>query len=302
MTNRGSKLEMEQSLSVGDWLTSDNGCFRAIMQDDGNFAIYQGTEASEECIWASGVWPGSEKGPYSAVMQSDGHFVVYQKEHHPIWASGVWPGAQKGPYVAIMQNDGNFVVYQKKHPIWATNTRWELAQIELSNISYDFDHVVMKDRPDLVNEVTRVLVNETDVEQEHTFSLEYEHTETDSWADGLDLNAGVELTIRAGLPWIVKGKVGATGGGTYHHSSERQRSTTKKYSASTSGKVPPHSRVTCNASLSTVQITLPYSAEAIYFLKNGKRLRGKLKGGYQGTKAYQMQVFWSNKKEEIVPL
>ncbi len=269
MTNKGSKLEMKQSLSIGDYLISDNGCFRAIMQDDGNFVIYQVADTGEDCIWASGVWPGSENGPYTAAMQDDGNFVIYQKNGHPIWA---------------------------------TNTKWDLARVELSNISYDFDHFIMKDRPDLLSEVTRVLINDTNVEQDHSFSLEYQHAETDSWSHGLDLNAGVEMKVRAGIPCIINGKVGTAGGGTYRHTTEKLRSTLKKYAALTSGKVPPHSQVICRASLSTVQITLPYTSDAIYHLKNGKRLRGKLKGGYQGTKAYQTQVSWSNKNGEIVPL
>src|SRR6266852_72426 len=283
MTNKGSTLETNQSLSVGDNLISDNGCFRATMQDDGNFVIYQATESGEDPIWASGVWPGTKNGPYTAVVQSDGNFVVYQNDHDAIWASGVWPGTGNGPYLAVMQDDGNFVIYQKnRRSIWATHTQWELLKVELSNIVYDFDREAMKERPDLLSEVTRSLVNETSLEQEQTVLLEYEHTETDSWSHGLDLKAGIEMEIRAGLPCIVGGRVGMVGEGTYHQASDKQSSTLNRHSFSTPARVPPHSRVTCKASLSTVQITLPYSAEAIWHLKNGKRLRGKLKGGYQG--------------------
>src|SRR6266851_2072401 len=299
MANKGSRLEMNQSLSVGDCLLSSTGCFRATMQGDGHFVVYQATESGDDPVWASEVWPGTGSSPYTAVMQSDGNFVVYQNDGHAIWVSGVFPGPEKGPYTAVMQDDGNFVVYRKnRHPIWATNTKWELAKVELSNITYDFDHVAMKDRPDLLSEVTRSLVNETSVEQEQVFSLEYEHIETDRWSHGLDIDAGVKMEIRAGLPCIVNGRVGVAGGGTYHHTSEKQRSALRKYSTSTSGRVPPHAHVICKATLSTVEVTLPYSAEAIYHLKNGKRLRGRLDSGYQGTKAYQVQVAWSNGRNE----
>jgi hypothetical protein len=64
MTNRGSMLETNQSLSIDDSLISENGCFRSTIQDDGNFVIYQATESGEDPIWASGVWPGTGKGPY----------------------------------------------------------------------------------------------------------------------------------------------------------------------------------------------------------------------------------------------
>ena len=265
MTNKGTSLETNQSLSIGESLISDNGCFRATMQDDGNFVIYQATETGED----------------------------------PIWASGVWPGTGNGPYWAIMQDDGNFVVYQNNHaPIWATHTQWELLKVELSNIVYDFEREALKERPDLLSEVTRSLVNETSLEQEQTVLLEYEHGETDSWSHGLDIKAGIQIEVRAGLPCIVGGKIGIAGEGTYHHTSDKQRSTLNRHSFSTPARVPPRSRVTCKAALSTVQITLPYSAEALYHLQNGKRLRGKLKSGYQGTKAYRAQVAW----EETVSL
>jgi hypothetical protein len=87
MANKGSTLESNQSLSAGDSLISDNGCFRATMQDDGNFVIYQATESGEDPIWASGVWPGTRNGPYRAVMQDDGNFVIYQKNRRPLWTT-----------------------------------------------------------------------------------------------------------------------------------------------------------------------------------------------------------------------
>jgi hypothetical protein len=120
---RGSNLANNQVLNTGAYLTSPNGNYKAIMQNDGNFVIYQ-ENAGGSAIWASGVVPGASNGPYHAIMQGDGNFVVYQGTGgHAIWASGVVPGASNGPYHAGMQNDGNFAVYQGtgRHAIWAIN-------------------------------------------------------------------------------------------------------------------------------------------------------------------------------------
>src|SRR5438045_734450 len=122
VANKGSSLATNQSLNMGDFLVSPNGNYTAIMQDDGNFVVYQGTGG--HAIWASGVVPGASNGPYHAIMQNDGNFVVYQGTGgHAIWASGVIPGAGNGPYNAVMRNDGNFVIYQGagRHAIWAVN-------------------------------------------------------------------------------------------------------------------------------------------------------------------------------------
>ena len=121
---RGSSLANNQTLNMGAYLTSPNGNYKAIMQNDGNFVMYQGT-AGGSAVWASGVVPGVGNGPYRAVMQVDGNFVIYQGtgEGTAIWASGVVPGIGNGPYHAGMQNDGNFVVYQGtgRHAIWSIN-------------------------------------------------------------------------------------------------------------------------------------------------------------------------------------
>ena len=46
---RGSSLATNQSLNMGAYLISPNGNYRAIMQNDGNFVIYQGTGGDLPC-------------------------------------------------------------------------------------------------------------------------------------------------------------------------------------------------------------------------------------------------------------
>ena len=114
---RGSSLATDQALNMGAYLTSPNGNYKAIMQNDSNFVVYQGATV----IWASGLPPAGVPGPYRAVMQADGNFVVYGTGT-AIWATGIIPGTGNGPYRAVIQDDGNFVIYQGAGTaIWAVN-------------------------------------------------------------------------------------------------------------------------------------------------------------------------------------
>lgn len=68
---RGKKLEKGQELK------SDNGKYRAAMQEDGNFVLYGG-----KALWASNTMGNGDR----VIMQDDGNLVVY-KDNHATWAS-----------------------------------------------------------------------------------------------------------------------------------------------------------------------------------------------------------------------
>jgi Protein of unknown function (DUF3455) len=123
MTDKGSLLLTNQFLGVDDYLSSTNGAFKAYMQNDGNFVVYNVLSSGQSYPrWASGVAPGGGQ-QYSLYMQPDGNLVVYegpQGAMSPIWASGVAPGV--GPqYTLKVQDDGNLVVYRGLgDAIWST--------------------------------------------------------------------------------------------------------------------------------------------------------------------------------------
>jgi Protein of unknown function (DUF3455) len=124
MTDRGSLLLTNQFLGVDDYLSSTNGAFRAYMQNDGNFVVYNMLSSGQpDSRWASNIAPGV--GPqYRVVMQPDGNLVVYEgppEALSPIWASDTASGV--GPqYTLNMQDDGNLVVYRSGlgDAIWST--------------------------------------------------------------------------------------------------------------------------------------------------------------------------------------
>ncbi len=106
--------DLNQYLSPGDTITSDNGQYELTYQNDGNLVIYR--TSNKSALWASGT---NGKPAWRTYMQPDGNLVVYQASSQPVWASNT----KATQSVFIMQDDGNGVVYDGDNdPLWASNT------------------------------------------------------------------------------------------------------------------------------------------------------------------------------------
>ena len=139
---KGFSISTNQVLNVGDYLASLNGKFWAIMQDDGNFCLYEGSSTNaRRYLWgsiqAASPWKNGyvsdRNHRYFAVMQSDGNFCVYQgtpQRKLYRWGSIQAAGYQsiQGNYAASLNDDGNFCVYKLMPPgvasslLFSTNT------------------------------------------------------------------------------------------------------------------------------------------------------------------------------------
>jgi hypothetical protein len=105
--DKGATLTSGQTLTEGDYLESDGGQYKLIMQGDGNLVLYQEGNA----LWSSET--GGNPGSY-AIMEGEGNLVVYDGTTAK-WNSSTWgfPGAD-----LVLQSEGNLVVYQDGHPLW----------------------------------------------------------------------------------------------------------------------------------------------------------------------------------------
>jgi hypothetical protein len=119
------KHKIGDTIFQGQRLLSKNKKYFLEMQLDGNLVLYSrkglNGKTKDNAIWNSGT-ARKGKGPFKAVMQNDGNFVVYDSTGAAIWNSNTSKKG-KGPFRVIIQDDGNFVIYDndKKSP-WATNT------------------------------------------------------------------------------------------------------------------------------------------------------------------------------------
>jgi len=96
-------------LTPGQYLMSQNGFYKLIMQTDGNLVLYN----------ASGpLWQTATQGSnFYTIMQSDGNWVVTNpKNRADVWDTKTFgnPGA-----VLRVQDDGNVVIYVGNKPIWS---------------------------------------------------------------------------------------------------------------------------------------------------------------------------------------
>jgi hypothetical protein len=81
-TYHGTALFRGDVLAPGDFILSDNGVFKLIMQTDGNLVEYW-TSSGQAC-WATNT--NGQPGSY-ATYQGDGNFVVYNGGGDALWAS-----------------------------------------------------------------------------------------------------------------------------------------------------------------------------------------------------------------------
>ncbi len=117
ITNR--TLDRDGIYQSGTYLRSENDRYRLVMQGDGNLVMYD--NSSNAAVWSSGT-SGRGEGPFRAVMQNDGNFAIYNSQNQSIWATGT-NGRGSGSYRLVLQDDRNLVLYDANNTVhWASNT------------------------------------------------------------------------------------------------------------------------------------------------------------------------------------
>ena len=107
-------LQPGSTLHGDNYVDSENGRFRLLMQLDGNLVLYE----SSTPIWSSGT---VNNDPNSrAVMQLDGNFVIYDGNNQPIWATGT--GDRSGAYLAVLDNGTLMLFDSAAHTVWFSNS------------------------------------------------------------------------------------------------------------------------------------------------------------------------------------
>jgi len=110
-------LGPNQVLDIGQSITSSDGRYRLIMQDDGNLVLY----SINRPLWSSRT---DGKPVTKATMQNDGNLVLYDAQGRPYWSSGT---AGRGTSSLVMQGDGNLVIYDTGgQPTWSSRTNGQL--------------------------------------------------------------------------------------------------------------------------------------------------------------------------------
>jgi LysM repeat protein len=112
----GDTLNAGEKLEVGQSLTSSNGAYKVILQDDGNLVLYAGDKAE----WSTGT---NGKSVQRAEVQNDGNFVLYDGD------KAVWASDTKGANGVrlVLQDDRNLVLYATDGAKWSSGTHTDEA-------------------------------------------------------------------------------------------------------------------------------------------------------------------------------
>ena len=103
-------------LKHNEFLESTNGCFKLILQDDGNLVLYR--KNGRLVSWSTGTQRSCTN---RVCMQRDGNLVAYDCHDVAMWSTGTF---YRGSHL-VLQDDGNAVVYpihDQRMALWASNT------------------------------------------------------------------------------------------------------------------------------------------------------------------------------------
>lgn len=104
-------------LKLGESLDSTNGCFKLVMQTDGNLVLYR--KSDNKALWSSKT---DLTNSYKFCHQTTGILLI--KNHLDITTFIAGNSSTLRSAFAVLQDDGNFVLYTTSptRSIWATNT------------------------------------------------------------------------------------------------------------------------------------------------------------------------------------
>ncbi|KAK2847697.1 hypothetical protein Q7C36_009379 [Tachysurus vachellii] len=107
-------LSMDEELQKGDFLLSNNGEYKAIFQEDGNFVVY-----GWKPVWASNT--NGQTNAKRLIMQGDCNCVMYTDDT-VLWHTNTHNSNVKRCRLTL-RNDGRLFVENDGAVVWKS-TKW----------------------------------------------------------------------------------------------------------------------------------------------------------------------------------
>ena len=120
-------MERGHHLTTNQYLKSKNGQFIAILQEDGNFVLYN-RDKGGKADFASNTY---SKPTNQVQLRNDGHITVIDKSNpgNPYWKSR--RNTDGGECFLVMQDDGNLVGYRGTHDTHPNNAYFSAWNLNL---------------------------------------------------------------------------------------------------------------------------------------------------------------------------
>lgn len=111
----GNSIRAGFTMDQFDHLLSLNGCYKAIMQEDGVFALYQVQDST--ILWGTDSKCSVEEGPFRLEVTKMGVMQILSRDRVikqiSVDCSG---GHSKGPFTLTMEDNGMLALYREGEP------------------------------------------------------------------------------------------------------------------------------------------------------------------------------------------
>jgi hypothetical protein len=146
-----SQLGTGQLMQATGFLQSANGLFYAILQQDGNFVLYQRMPQGVNVLWSSKSGQSSLVN-WTLTMQADGNLVLYDQQNNPHWATAT-NSPNNTNTVLLLQSDGNLVLYKQGKTGDPSSAVWSSATSNSALAQQNLDaHILATGQALLVNQ------------------------------------------------------------------------------------------------------------------------------------------------------
>lgn len=303
-----SVLSQGGYLTTNETLVSNNGCFFAVMQGDGNFCVYRGSGPANTvgtAMWNS--QSAQSAGDFFLAMQADGNLCVYPGTPTSPTGGALWhSGNAQSPasYGLIMQDDGNLCVYSdspsNSNCVWNASVTDPITDVvNITNLVYQLDKAkVIPGDPDVI--YNHPSTNSTSVAQTQTLSGSTAVNDTEGWSDTLGLKIGVKTSFEVGIPVIAEGKVEVSAEVSNAYTWNGSITTSNTWSWSANVVVPPQTTVLVNVAVAESTITVPYTITGTVLYTSGAKLTTSLPGTYTGLNAHDITTTYSTPTGEAI--
>jgi hypothetical protein len=307
-------LEPNAYMKVDDYIYSPGGLFYAILQDDGDFCIYYGSDpqhrVGDKALWcasSAGLKPDKNKGPYYALIKDDGDFCIYygsspRDGENVLWcasSAGLKPDKNKGPFSGMLYNSGDFCVTRLAQGVlWCASQASEgkllidpISSVEVTEISYQLDRGTIAPTV-LLALYTQSVTNTTATTQSTSISGSIPTRDTSVWYNEVFSVPDVkpESTFITNIPFVSNGKIITSNEIAVEFAWSGMVERSDKWSYNVPVVVPQNMGVLATLSVKLVEISVPFILKGIVNFLSLNKVNVQINGLYLGQSTDGLSV------------
>lgn len=300
-----SYLKQGEFMSMGDCLFSPDGCWKLTINDNAIFVYRYDKDAGFLIVTWDGHFSKKVQSCH-AIMQDDGNFCIYEgndPEHRGelLWQVGVNTGK-----IATLQRDGNFCLFNTYSPefrpgclVWECGNQEGAAErYEILDVEYDYDNVV-KQPPVFVTAFSQILNNQTEVEQESEVGFTIKETEKHYWENKSGTSLTVKGSISYGIPFGPKVGIEISGQFSDESISGSEVVTEKVKTYTVPVKIPPKSAIKVVATIAKNTLQIPYKYIGRFIVSGGLPSYCNLVGNFIVNDSSELQVGYMPMEQSV---